>query len=50
VEVLQEQIAAVEGQAERLPDRSGFDAPPPGHRDWLTVELPDVEEPWPSST
>jgi chromosome segregation ATPase len=50
VEVLQEQIAATERQAERLPDRSAFDAPPPGHRDWLTVELPDIEEPWPSST
>lgn len=50
VDRLQEQIAATERRAGQLTDPSGFEPPPPGHRDWLTVELPDAEEPWPSST
>lgn len=50
VEGLQEQIGATQRRAEELTDPSGFDPPPPGHRDWLTVELPDPEASWPSST
>lgn len=45
---LKETITAVERRAGALvaegrnPQAAGFDPPPAGHRDWLTVELPGL--------
>ena len=45
VEELKEQIVAVQRRAETLgadgdPRLASFTPPPPGHRDWLSVDLP----------
>lgn len=43
VEELKERIAAAEARYRRLADEApldDFEPPPPGHREWLTVQLP----------
>lgn len=48
VDRLKDAIAAAERRAQRLaedsapgsPERTSFAPPPPGHRDWLAVDLP----------
>lgn len=44
VDGLKDAIAAAERRAERLSDEGGaaFAPPPPGHKDWLAVDLPGM--------
>ena len=44
VDGLKDAIATAERRAERLAEdgATGFAPPPPGHKDWLAVELPGI--------
>jgi hypothetical protein len=42
VDRLKEAIADAERRVRLLPDDAGISTPPPGHRDWLTLELPGL--------